>query len=66
MELDIDVGSRSSVEPSATLVDVALGQAHFDEPGLKIIRFVTGQKLKRVVKFDRLRLLRDDDAQVAE
>lgn len=55
-----------SVEPSATLADVALGVIYFDEPGLKIIRFVTEQKLKRVVKFDRLRLLRNNDAQVAE
>lgn len=55
-----------SVEPSATLVDVALGQAHFDEPGLKIIRFMVSDKHKLEVKFDRLRLLSDDDAQVAE
>lgn len=53
------------VEPSATLADIALGVVNFDEPGLKIIRFVAGRKLKRVVKFDRLRLLRDDDVQVA-
>jgi arylsulfatase A-like enzyme len=54
------------VEPFATLADVAFGVVYFDEPGLKIIRFVTEQILKRVVKFDRLRLLRDNDAQVAE
>ena len=45
-----------TLEPSATLADVSMGVVHFDEPGLKIIRFETKQKQE--VKLDRLRLLK--------
>ncbi|MBT7853513.1 MAG: sulfatase [Opitutae bacterium] len=48
------------LEPSATLADASMGVVHFDEPGLKIIRFVTKQKQE--VKLDRLRLLKDASA----
>ena len=46
-----------SLEPSATLADVSMGVVHFDQPGLKIIRFETNQKQE--VKLDRLRLLKE-------
>jgi len=37
----------------------------FDEPGLKIIRFVSTAG-KQILKFDRIQLLKDDAAQVTE
>ena len=46
-----------TLEPSAMLADVSMGVVHFDQPGLKIIRFVTEQKQE--VQLDRLRLLKD-------
>ncbi|VGO13525.1 Choline-sulfatase [Pontiella desulfatans] len=53
------------LEPSGALSDVRIGVVRFDEPGLKIIRFVsTGPKQQ--VKFDRLHLFKDDSATVAE
>jgi arylsulfatase A-like enzyme len=45
--------------PSDGLVDVSLGVVRFDEPGLKIIRFVSATH-KQQLRFDRLRLLKDD------
>jgi len=48
---------------SGALGDVSLGVVRFDAPGLKIIRFVSDAR-KQQVKFDRIRLLRDDEAQV--
>jgi len=54
-----------TLDPSAALADVSLGVVRFDEPGLKIIRFVSAVP-KQQVKFDRIRLLRDDKAPVAE
>jgi len=50
---------------SDTLKDVSLGVIRFEEPGLKIIRFVSVEP-KQQVKFDRVRLLRDDEALVTE
>jgi len=46
-----------TLEPSKKLTDVSIGEIHFDQPGLKIIRFATEKKQE--VKFDRLRLLKD-------
>jgi len=54
-----------TLDPSAALADVSLGVVRFDEPGLKIIRFVSAVP-KQQVKFDRIRFLRDDKAPVAE
>ncbi len=45
-----------TLKASPGLLDVALGVARFDKPGLKIIRFVSISP-KQVVKFDRIRLL---------
>jgi hypothetical protein len=45
-----------TLKPSKKLTDVSIGVVHFDQPGLKIIRFATEKK--REVKFDRLRLLK--------
>ena len=42
-----------------------LGAIRFDEPGLKIIRFVS-QVRRLKLKFDRLRIIRDDQAKVTE
>lgn len=54
-----------TLKASGALEDVSLGVVRFDEPGLKIIRFVsTAPKLQ--VTFDRIRLLKDDDARVTE
>ena len=50
---------------SGALEDVSLGVVRFEQPGLKIIRFVSGAR-KQQVKFDRIRFLRDDAAQVTE
>lgn len=49
-----------TLKPSQKLADVSIGGVQFDEPGLKIIRFVTDQKQK--VHLDRLRLLKDVSA----
>ena len=46
-----------TLEPSKKLTDVSIGEIHFDQPGLKIIRFATEKKQE--VKFDRLRLLKE-------
>ena len=53
-----------TLKASGTLEDVSLGVVRFDEPGLKIIRFVSAVP-KQQVKFDRIRLLKDDEALVA-
>ena len=45
-----------TLKPSKKLTDVSMGEIHFDQPGLKIIRFATEKKQE--VKFDRLRLLK--------
>jgi len=45
--------------------DVSLGVVRFDEPGLKIIRFVSAVP-KQQVKFDRIRLVEDSEARVTE
>lgn len=45
-----------TLEESSELRDVAFGTAKFDQPGLKIVRFVSNEP-KQVVKFDRIRLL---------
>ena len=45
-----------TLKPSKKLTDVSIGEIHFDQPGLKIIRFATEKKQE--VKFDRLRLLK--------
>ncbi len=45
-----------TLEPSKKLTDVSIGEIHFAQPGLKIIRFATEKKQE--VKFDRLRLLK--------
>ena len=50
---------------SDALKEVPLGVVRFDEPGLKITRFVSAAP-KLQVSFDRIRLLKDDDAQVTE
>jgi len=50
---------------SDTLKDVSLGVIRFEEPGLKIIRFVSVEP-KQQVNFDRIQLLRDDEALVTE
>ena len=42
-----------------------LGAIRFNEPGFKIIRFVS-QVRKLKLKFDRLRIIRDDQAKVTE
>ena len=52
-----------TLEASDRLKDVSLGVVRFEEPGLKIIRFVSTAR-KQQVQFDRLRLLKDADAQV--
>jgi hypothetical protein len=49
-----------TLKPSKKLTDVSIGEIHFDQPGLKIIRFVTEKKQE--VKFDRLRLFKDSSA----
>ena len=49
-----------TLKPSKKLTDVSIGEIHFDQPGLKIIRFVTKQKQE--VKLDRLRLLKEASA----
>lgn len=54
-----------TLKTSTELQDVLLGVTRFDEPGLKIIRFVSSGP-KQVVKFDRIRLFKDDEAQVTE
>ena len=54
-----------TLEASDTLKDVSLGVVRFDAAGLKIIRFVSAVP-KQQVKIDRIRLLRDDTAPVAE
>jgi len=45
-----------TLKPSQKLTDVSIGEIHFDQPGLKIIRFATEKKQE--VKLDRLRLLK--------
>ena len=45
-----------TLKPSKKLTVVSIGEIHFDQPGLKIIRFATEKKQE--VKFDRLRLLK--------
>ena len=45
-----------TLKPSKKLTDVSIGEIHFDQPGLKIIRFATEKKQE--VKLDRLRLLK--------
>lgn len=54
-----------SLEASGALKDVSLGVVRFDQPGLKIIRFVSTVP-KQQMAFDRIRLLKDDDARVTE
>ena len=54
-----------TLEASGTLEDLSLGVVRFDDVGLKIIRFVS-EVPKQLVKFDRLRLLREDAARAAE
>jgi len=54
-----------TLEASAALQDISLGVVRFDKPGLKIIRFVSAVP-KQQLKFDRIRLLRDDKARVTE
>ena len=54
-----------TLNASDALKEVTLGVVRFDEPGLKIIRFVSAEP-KLQVSFDRIRLLKDDDAQVTE
>jgi hypothetical protein len=49
-----------TLKPSKKLTDVSIGEIHFDQPGLKIIRFATEKKQE--VKFDRLRLFKDSSA----
>jgi len=49
-----------TLKPSKKLTDVSIGEIHFDQPGLKIIRFVTEKKQE--VKLDRLRLFKDSSA----
>ena len=45
-----------TLKPSKKFTNVSIGEIHFDQPGLKIIRFATEKKQE--VKFDRLRLLK--------
>ena len=45
-----------TLKPSKKLTVVSIGEIHFDQPGLKIIRFATEKKQE--VKLDRLRLLK--------
>ena len=54
-----------TLNASDALAEVPLGVVRFDEPGLNIIRFVSAAP-KLQVSFDRIRLLKDDDAQVTE
>jgi arylsulfatase A-like enzyme len=54
-----------TLDPSDRLKDVSLGVVRFEEPGLKIIRFVSSVRKQRV-KFDRIQLFKDDAAQVTE
>jgi len=54
-----------ALKASGALKDVSLGVVRFEEPGLKIIRFVSAEP-KQQVKFDRIRLLRDDETRVTE
>ena len=49
-----------TLKPSKKLTDVSIGEVRFEQPGLKIIRFVTEKKQE--VKFDRLRLFKDSSA----
>ena len=53
------------LEASDRFEDVSLGVVRFEEPGLKIIRFVSSAH-KQQIKFDRIQLLKDDRAQVTE
>lgn len=54
-----------TLKASDEFEDVSMGVVQFDEPGLKIIRFVSAASKLRV-SFDRIRLLKDDDARVTE
>ncbi len=54
-----------TLEPSAKLQDVSLGVVRFEEPGLKIIRFVSTAP-KQKLTFDRIQLLKDDTARLTE
>ena len=54
-----------SLEATNVRKDVSLGVVRFDQPGLKIIRFVSDVP-KQQVEFDRIRILKDEDAQVTE
>ena len=54
-----------TLEAFDRLQDVSLGVVRFEKPGLKIIRFVSSAP-KQQIKFDRLRLLKADKAQVTE
>ena len=49
-----------TLKPTRKLTDVSIGEVRFEQPGLKIIRFVTEKKQE--VKFDRLRLFKDSSA----
>lgn len=55
----------AQLDASKKLKDLSIGVIRFDEPGLKIIRFVSKVK-KQQMKFDRLRLLKDDQAPIGE
>jgi len=48
------------LEASDTLKELSLGVVQFDEPGLKIIRFVSTAG-KQILKFDRIQLLKDEN-----
>ncbi|MDP6524783.1 MAG: sulfatase [Kiritimatiellia bacterium] len=54
-----------TLKASGALEDVSLGVVLFDEPGLKIFRFVSAVP-KQQVKFDRIRLVKDSEARVTE
>ena len=54
-----------TLKASTQLQNVSLGVTQFTKPGLKIFRFVSSAS-KQVVKFDRIRLLKDEEAEVTE
>lgn len=64
-DADYPMKSVGTLKASDALKDVSLGVVRFDKSGLKIIRFVSAAP-KQQVTFDRIRLLKDDDARATE
>lgn len=62
---DYPMRTVGTLAASDAFNDIALGVVRFNEPGLKIIRFVSTEH-KQQLKFDRIQLLKDDDAPVTK